>query len=383
MHCNPVKRGLGRGAQRVEMEQLQDICLPRSGFGKGQLSGVAGEDSVFRLTVPLIRKPRMSGHRRDLKPATHGTPDGVDSVCAKLAQKRVIPIMAIPTEIQAAQAVQHTAAHDASAQVRLVAGPGTGKSSAIEERVRHLLAAGVPPGRISVVSFTRASVRNLRDRIVDYCNIHQQAGGERVRVSTLHSLALRTLRAANLLAYYPADPLVLGRWEQENVFDAEYRSIHHISKDRTEEIRRDREAFWSTGQQNPPNYIPPNPPITTAERDAFTTFPDPELSAIHACCPGETIRQCLAQFNAGVLDPAQLLQIDHLIVDEFQDLNPMDIEFVDSLINRGVTAFVAGDDDQSIYSFRYAFPNGIQKFTIRFPHAASARWRTALGVRYA
>src|SRR5271157_3435046 len=111
-------------------------------------------------------------------------------------------------QLQTAQAAQRLAAHDLNTQVRLVAGPGTGKSSAIEERVRHLLADGISPQRINVVSFTRASVRDLKYRLIDYCNVHQQAGADQVRVSTLHSLALRTLRAANLLAYYPADPLV-------------------------------------------------------------------------------------------------------------------------------------------------------------------------------
>lgn len=45
-----------------------------------------------------------------------------------------------PQQIHAAEAVQHAAAHDGSPQIRLVAGPGTGKSFSIEERVRWLLA---------------------------------------------------------------------------------------------------------------------------------------------------------------------------------------------------------------------------------------------------
>jgi ATP-dependent DNA helicase Rep len=71
------------------------------------------------------------------------------------------------------------------------------------------------------------------------------------------------------------------------------------------------------------------------------------------------------------LDPAGLLGIEHLVVDEYQDLNQSDIDFVEALISRGVTTFVAGDDDQSIYSFRYAAPSGIQKFP---------NWHPGLGV---
>jgi len=43
------------------MEQLPDVCLRRRGLGKSELSGMAAQDKVFRLAVPLIRNPRMSG----------------------------------------------------------------------------------------------------------------------------------------------------------------------------------------------------------------------------------------------------------------------------------------------------------------------------------
>jgi DNA helicase-2/ATP-dependent DNA helicase PcrA len=57
---------------------------------------------------------------------------------------------------------------------------------------------------------------------------------------------------------------------------------------------------------------------------------------------------------AGNLDLRALLNVNHLIVDEFQDLNPMDLEFVNALVNTGTKILVAGDDDQSVYSFRFA-----------------------------
>jgi ATP-dependent DNA helicase UvrD/PcrA len=65
----------------------------------------------------------------------------------------------------AAEVVQRAAAHDPSPCVRLVAGPGTGKSSVIEARVCWLLANNVPPESIWAVSFTRASAHDLRIRV--------------------------------------------------------------------------------------------------------------------------------------------------------------------------------------------------------------------------
>jgi hypothetical protein len=149
------------------------------------------------------------------------------------------------------------------------------------------------------------------------------------------------LRAANLL-HYPADPLVLDGWELTNVFDAEFGHANGLGKTRSEEIRREHEAFWSTGQWAPPNYIPPDPPITAAERASFIAFHGPRTQTYSCVLPGEIVRQCLAQIVAGNLDPVGLLHLQHLIVDEYQDLNPIDQQFVDEVIARGVTTFGSG-----------------------------------------
>ena len=274
-------------------------------------------------------------------------------------------------DVQAAQAVQQAAAHADAAQVRLVAGPGTGKSSTIEERVCSLLRDGVDPESIAVVSFTNASVIDLRGRLHAYCNAHDHGDIRNVSITTLHSLALRLLRQAGLLEMYPTRPLVLDDWELENIYDAEFGEAQGIgSKRRREHIRRYYEALWSTGQENAPTYQPPTPPITDDERQRFTAFHQPTAQVYSSVLPGEIVQKCVQAATAGLIDIAQLLGISHLIVDEYQDLNPVDLEFVDRVAAAGVTIFVAGDDDQSIYSFRHASPLGIQRFGTRYPDAA-------------
>src|SRR2546428_12402825 len=107
----------------------------------------------------------------------------------------------------AAEQQQWLAAQDPSPQVRLVAGPGTGKSASIERRVAHVLNNGATPTRVYVISFTRATCAELTRRIAAFCaNQPCAATAPNIRVSTMHSLALRILRAANVLAtLYPAD----------------------------------------------------------------------------------------------------------------------------------------------------------------------------------
>ncbi|HEV3258563.1 MAG TPA: ATP-dependent helicase [Gemmataceae bacterium] len=286
-----------------------------------------------------------------------------------------------PEQISAAEAVQRAAAHDKSPSVRLVAGPGTGKSSAIVRRVCWLLTQSIPAENIWAVSFTRASAHDLRLRVhAQSQNLGYEAANQ-VRVTTLHSLALRLLRMAGQLAAYPVEPLVLDQWEVENIFDEEFGYLHNVGKRRREDIRRAHEAFWSTGQWGPPNYIPPDPEISAEERDQFQAFHTPRSQTYACVLPGQIIRQCVELIEAGLLDAVQMLQLRHLIVDEFQDLNPNDLRFVRFMSQQGATVFVAGDDDQSVYSFRFASPAGIQTFPGDYPgtgqHQLTACFRCA------
>ncbi len=234
--------------------------------------------------------------------------------------------MPIPqNSIDQAERVQQDAATSPAAQVRLIAGPGTGKSSTIEKRVVWLLDRGVPSHEIYVVSFTRASARDLQERISAYCASHGHAAAGQVRVRTLHSLALRILRAAGLLARYPVDPLVLDNWELEEIFDAEFGVASNIkSKVRREQIRYYHEAHWSTGVFNPPNYLPPDPPITVHESNEFLTF-QPLRTQLYSCVlPGEVIRQCVQEIQAG--NTRFNAHLNGEFMARFDGLTPVEVE---------------------------------------------------------
>jgi DNA helicase II / ATP-dependent DNA helicase PcrA len=270
-------------------------------------------------------------------------------------------------EVEQAVAAQHAAAHDEGDHVRVVAGPGTGKSATIEERVCWLLENGVAAEGIVAISFTRLAARDLAARI-DLARTKRGCTDGTIAASTLHSLALRALRRANVLSMYPSDPVVLQPWETRNAFEAEFGEATGIGGiRRREEIRRHWEAFWSTGEFEPPNVIPPDPPISDQERESFNRFHRPRTHLYSCVLPGELVERCVEYIDAGTLDPAELLGITHLIIDEFQDLNPMDLRFVHGVAERGVQLFAAGDDDQSLYSFRYATPKGIEEFPDKRP----------------
>lgn len=274
------------------------------------------------------------------------------------------------TAAQKAQAEQRqwAAARDGAPQVRLVAGPGTGKSHTIEKRVADLLTNGATPGNVYVISFTRATCAELTERIRAFCSTLPCANAAtQVRVSTMHSLALRILRRANLLTSYPSTPIMLDDWEQTNVYDREFAGSLGCTPSRAAEIRLAHDAQWQTLN---PQYVN-QAQITPAEVQGFNAFHSARTNLYSCVLPGEVIYKCVDALQQGALQANQLPQIDHLIVDEFQDLNACDQEFVRLLSANNTVLFVAGDDDQSIYSFRHANPDGIVQFQTAYPASAT------------
>ncbi|HKZ03443.1 MAG TPA: ATP-dependent helicase [Pyrinomonadaceae bacterium] len=273
------------------------------------------------------------------------------------------------TQAQKDQAAlaQTAAAVDPSPRIRLIAGPGTGKSAVIERRVAHLLRNGIDGQYVHVVSFTRASRKELVDRIAAHC-ANEGFGQEvqSVRVSTMHSLALRILKSASVLStLYPGDPAVLDKWERAEIYDSELSGALGCTPTRAREIRTAYDAQWQT--LNPQTIA--QAAITPAEMQGFNGFHSTRRNLYSCVLPGEVIHECVARLNAGHILPNQLPRIDHLIVDEYQDLNSCDQEFIRLLADNGASLFVAGDDDQSIYSFRHANPNGIVNFQATYPLA--------------
>jgi len=175
-----------------------------------------GKDVFSTLSSPQWRMETSRASKGCFATNVAGCQGGDRSRAAEQIQ-RIVRLYAASASRHkcAVSLVLHRYANQAGA-VRLIAGPGTGKSSTIEERVSWLLQQNVPPAQIAVISFTNASVVDLRLRLHAYCHSRNQQGINEVSISTLHSLALRLLRQAHLLENHPTRPLVLDDWELEH-----------------------------------------------------------------------------------------------------------------------------------------------------------------------
>lgn len=249
-------------------------------------------------------------------------------------------------------------------KLRVMAGPGTGKSFALQRRIARLLEEGQNPKRILAVTFTRTAAASLRKDLegtgVDGC--------EHIEVSTLHSYCFKMLKREEVFEYLGRTPRSLMTFDKSKAMQFEGRMLtcdlaaaddrFRKTRDSTKRIRA-FEAAWARLQHEEPGWASdPTDQAFQAQLSAWLDFHN-------AMLVGELIPEALRFLQH---NPASepMMSFDHVIVDEYQDLNRAEQEIVDLLAQNGSISIV-GDVDQSIYSFRYANPDGITDFRSRHP----------------
>lgn len=250
---------------------------------------------------------------------------------------------------------QRRAASHETGHARLLAGPGTGKTRVLTRRILYLVTeAGVPPEDIVALTFTRSAAFELRNRV-------KASLGERENypfVSTLHSFALRNLLYnSQRLDVLPQPLRIADDWEERHIIEEDIRSM--LGADRI----RDVKGHFGDMETDYSNLVHDTP---AAEADAAFLGAWQEHREIY----GYTLRSELIYRLNRALEQVGDFQLsphpEHLLVDEFQDLNACDISVIKEISERGVDVYGAGDDDQSIYGFRSAAPEAIRNYGQHF-----------------
>jgi DNA helicase II / ATP-dependent DNA helicase PcrA len=232
--------------------------------------------------------------------------------------------------------------------IRVVAGPGTGKSFAMKRRVARLLEGGAKPKRILPVTFTNVAAEDLQREMLQV----GVPGCEEIRGSTLHSLCLRILRRENVLETLGRIPPPLNRFEMEPLL-YDLHASHGDKRARSKRIRA-YEAAWARLQHEEPGYAP------TPEDQSFENELIDWLKFHSGMLVGEIIPYVYQYLRDNPAAPERNLY-DHVLVDEYQDLNKAEQGVIDLLTTKAHLCIV-GDDDQSLYSFKFAHPAGIREF---------------------
>jgi len=233
--------------------------------------------------------------------------------------------------------------------LRVITGPGTGKTYALVRRAGRLLEEGVAPRRILVVTFTRTAAADLVKQLGEL----QIDGAGQVRAGTLHSLCFSILNRAEVFALTGRQPRPLLPFERrfllEDLREEGLGTLHE-----RERRLRAFEAAWARLQSEQPGW--PQDETDRRFHAALLRW----LRFHEAILIGELIPETLRYLRNNPACPEKAM-FDHVLVDEYQDLNKAEQELIDLLSENGHLAII-GDPNQSIYSFKYAHPDGISLF---------------------
>lgn len=244
----------------------------------------------------------------------------------------------------------HSIASTLNPRVRVVAGPGTGKSYAMKRRVARLLESGVAPDLILPVTFTRVAAQDLHRELVGM----DVPGCNALNAHTLHSLALRILMRNHVLAATGRIPRPLNDFETEAMT---YDLMTAARKKKEVAARRQAyEAAWARLNNQVPGYAP-SPEDAAFQHDLLEWLRFHEAMLI-----GEVIPEVYRYLSTNPGAPERA-EFNHILVDEFQDLNKAEQAIIE-LLSGAADVCIVGDDDQSIYSFKHAHPDGIRDWLV-------------------
>lgn len=252
--------------------------------------------------------------------------------------------------------------------VCVLAGAGTGKTRAITHRIAYGVRAGIlQPTTVLAVTFTNRAAGEMRGRL-------RQLGATGVQARTFHSAALRQLQYFWPKAVGGELPRLVERKVQ---LVAEAAARCGIRLDRNELRDATSEIEWAKVTQTVPADYPAA--VAKTQRDAPR---DPaELSQIYAMYEQLKRDRSVIDFEDVLLLTVGILQdrhdiadhvrrqYQHFVVDEYQDVSPLQQRLLDLWLGERDDLCVVGDAGQTIYSFTGATPDHLLNFRTRHPDA--------------
>ena len=253
----------------------------------------------------------------------------------------------------------------------VLAGAGSGKTRVLVHRIAWLVRAeGFSPWSILAVTFTNKAAREMRGRIEDMLQVPAQG----MWVGTFHGLAHRLLKAHWKEAGLPQNFQILDS-------DDQLRLVKRICRELELDESRwpPRQAQWYINAQKDEGLRPQH--IEVPPGDVFAHTMLQVYRAYETACE-----------RGGMVDFAELLLRAHelwlrspavlqhyqqrfrqILVDEFQDTNTIQYAWLRVLAGKNIPVVAVGDDDQSIYGWRGAKIENIQRFSEDFPATRMVR----------
>ncbi len=230
----------------------------------------------------------------------------------------------------------------------VLAGPGAGKTTTLACRFVHLVRQGVDRRRILALTFTKKAADEMKSRITAALDLSSAA---ELNVATFHGFSFRELRR---------NPQLAGLSERFALWDAPQQ--RHVFSS--------RRMWWNEEDDILDIISGAKERLVDAAGFAAEIGPDDEVR--RRAVEFFRVYECTLR-EAGAIDFADMVPLlvrtmqsnpayaaamtgayDHILVDEYQDINPGQIALIDRFVAAGTNLWAVGDDDQTLYAFRAA-----------------------------
>ncbi|MEZ8238636.1 MULTISPECIES: ATP-dependent helicase [Vibrio] len=294
---------------------------------------------------------------------------------------------------------QYKAATSSSLNIRVVAGPGTGKTKTMEARVANLLSGGVEPNGILALSFTNESSKEFKDRVQDTCGLL----GHKIKTGTFHGIFNRFLRKYSSHEFfktklgYPEGFFIIDDDDSKKIMKESIKSLPNGFKKLIDKLELKPRDFTSQMSllrakcHTPSTFFK----ITVKDDDLYKEWLDISSSlnstddadsvnqaystisqnyklrdfllikvwdkyakncrAVHAIDFDDVLTNTyyLLKFNPSLCKKIAS-EFNHILIDEYQDTNYIQAAIIKELKrgNPKLNLFIVGDGRQAIYDFR-------------------------------
>lgn len=237
--------------------------------------------------------------------------------------------------------------------VMVMAGAGSGKTRVLTERIAYIIDMGISPFQILAVTFTNKAANEMKERVQQLVNVDTK----HMWISTFHSFCSRFLRSEiSVLSPYNKKFLIIDEEDSLKI-------VKTICKENSiDEIKPKRLQSLISKCKNFPNYYIKDPylkSIYTSINTKYNQYLEENNMLDFDDLMIKTIQ--ILKDNPTILEKYQE-KFQYILIDEFQDTNDLQYQLIFLLSMRYKNIFVVGDDFQSIYSFRGARIENINRF---------------------
>ncbi|RDF09747.1 DNA helicase Rep [Haemophilus sputorum] len=241
----------------------------------------------------------------------------------------------------------------------VLAGAGSGKTRVIINKIAYLISqCGYLPKQIAAVTFTNKAAREMRERVAHSIGKEQSKG---LTISTFHTLGFEILKREHKLLGFKSGMTLFDEHDQLAL-------LKHLLPEKVAEDKDLLKALVSTISNWKNDLLSPEMAVhhCKSERDRvfshFYKLYQNQLKAYNALDFDDLIMLPVLLFRQFPEALARWQQkIRYLLVDEYQDTNTSQYELIKLLVASHKNFTVVGDDDQSIYSWRGAKPENMQR----------------------